>query len=131
MPHLLEAGMARRYPLTAVLWLGGILAIVGTPPFGIFSSELMILRGALDSGRWWIAAGYLTALAIAMGAITSKTFRMAFGTPNGAPSSHLPGGGWSNLSPVILLVCACLLGIYLPAPITDLLQAASHTISGN
>ena len=68
-------GMWISHPRTSLLWLAGVLAIVGLPPFGLFSSELMILRGSLSTGHWWIAAGYLVALAIATAAISSRVFK--------------------------------------------------------
>ena len=45
-------GLAAVMPATAILLTGGTLAIVGCPPFATFLSELMILVGAIDSGRW-------------------------------------------------------------------------------
>ena len=44
-------GVLRTLPITGVLWLAGFLAIVGSPPFGPFLSELTILKGVLDAGR--------------------------------------------------------------------------------
>ena len=52
-------GVLRTLPVTGVLWLAGFLAIVGSPPFGPFLSELTILKGVLDAGRPVIAAGLL------------------------------------------------------------------------
>jgi hydrogenase-4 component F len=42
-------GVMRAMPKTAALLTFGGLALVGSPPFGIFLSELMILWGALES----------------------------------------------------------------------------------
>ena len=57
-------GVLRVLPITGVLWLAGFLAIVGSPPFGPFLSELTILKGVLDAGHPAAAVIYLLALAI-------------------------------------------------------------------
>ena len=41
-------GVRRLLPLSGVLWIGGFLAITGSPPFGPFLSEFTILKAALD-----------------------------------------------------------------------------------
>jgi len=54
-------GVLRTLPATGVLWLAGFLAIVGSPPFGPFLSELTILKGMFDAGRPLVALAYLSA----------------------------------------------------------------------
>ena len=44
-------GLARTMPLTAAGFLLGALAISGLPPFGVFWSKLLILRGRAGRGR--------------------------------------------------------------------------------
>ena len=38
-----------RYPVQGSLWLAGAAAITGAPPFGLFLSELVILRGGIEA----------------------------------------------------------------------------------
>ena len=63
----------------AVLWIAGILAITGAPPFGLFTSELMILRGIVSDGHWIIAVAFLLALAIAFASMLWTLTRMTWG----------------------------------------------------
>jgi hydrogenase-4 component F len=122
-------GMWRSHPRTSVLWLAGVLAIMGSPPFGLFNSELMILRGTLATGHWWIAGGYLVALAIALAAISSRVFKMTFGVPkalNSVPAS----GAWLYVPPAGLMFLVLVLGFYVPRPLANLLQSASLAILG-
>ena len=45
--------VGRRFPVIGALWLAGAVAITGAPPFGLFASELTILRaGLLTSAAW-------------------------------------------------------------------------------
>ena len=57
-------GLRWTMPVTGALWMGGFLAIVGSPPFGLFVSEFLILKGILQQGQWLVAALYMLALAI-------------------------------------------------------------------
>jgi hydrogenase-4 component F len=49
-------------PITGALWLAGFLSITGTPPFGTFVSEFSIIKAAIDSGRYVVAAAFLAFL---------------------------------------------------------------------
>ncbi|MFA6600295.1 MAG: proton-conducting transporter membrane subunit [Candidatus Omnitrophota bacterium] len=70
-------GMLRRAPVTAALWTAGFLAIAGAPPFGIFLSEFIILRGMFQGGHFWAGGAYLLLLSVIFvgmaGAVTSMT----------------------------------------------------------
>ena len=64
-----------------MLWLAGFLAIVGSPPFGPFISELTILKGAsTPAGRSWPSL-YLLALAIVFVGMAAIFLRMVYGQP--------------------------------------------------
>jgi hydrogenase-4 component F len=122
-------GMWIGHPRTSMFWLAGVLAIIGSPPFGLFSSELMILRGTLSTGHWWIATGYLVSLAIAMAAISSRVFKMIFGTPGHSHSTQV-SSPWLYMPPATLMFLVLVLGVYMPRPLANLLQSASMAILG-
>ncbi len=42
-----------RFPVQGALWLAGAAAITGAPPFGLFLSELVILRAGFEHGYDW------------------------------------------------------------------------------
>ena len=54
-------GLWRSMPLSAAGFLTGALAISGLPPFGVFWSKLLILRGALAAGGAW---GWVTVVLV-------------------------------------------------------------------
>jgi len=43
----------RFFPRSGAIWLAGAVAITGAPPFGLFLSELTILRGGMQSANPW------------------------------------------------------------------------------
>ena len=46
-------GVWTRFPVPGALWLAGAAAITGAPPFGLFLSELVILRAGFERGYDW------------------------------------------------------------------------------
>jgi hydrogenase-4 component F len=132
-------GMMRRLPVSGLLWLAGLLAITGSPPFGTFNSELMILRGALEGGRWGVAIGYLAALGIIFAAMSKIMLTMVYGQSGGSDPS---GGGttlpaatgravepiWSIVPPIVLAAGSMLLGVYIPPRLMSLIQQAAQSV---
>ena len=46
-------GVWAQFPVQGALWLAGAAAITGAPPFGLFLSELVILRAGFERGYDW------------------------------------------------------------------------------
>ncbi|MDD6088855.1 MAG: proton-conducting transporter membrane subunit [Desulfovibrionaceae bacterium] len=122
-------GMRRVMPLTAALWVGGFLAIVGSPPFGLFFSELTILKGIFESGGFLIAVLYSAALAIIFIGMSVPVLRMVQGTrPEGMTSEPEP---LASIVPPLILGCLCLMmGVYTPAWLTDFLGRGAGLLGG-
>jgi hydrogenase-4 component F len=113
-----------------VLWVAGLFAIVGSPPFGMFLSEFTILKAALDQERAIVATAYLALLAvIAIGMITI-VLRMAQGESN-APAPPPREPLLTVLPPALLGAAALILGLHLPAPLAGLLHHAARTLGGS
>lgn len=130
-------GAIRVIPISGVLWVMGFLAITGSPPFGAFMSELIILKSALDQGRYIIASVYLVSLCIIFVAMATIVFSMAQGTPEGflstdertTSSSFFFGESLCSVVPPIILCGAILvLGIYIPPFLRQVLEQAAKTI---
>ncbi len=124
--HLLHTS-----PMTGILWLVGFLAITGAPPFGTFLSEMTILKGMIEGGRWLIAAGYLIILGIIFIAMARIIIPMAFGLPEESKESF-PAGSvplkeplWFTAPALTLASIIVVLGLYLPAFIWKFLGQAA------
>ena len=126
-------GLLGVMPVSGVLWLAGILAVTGSPPFGLFASELTILKGALAGGRYWVASAYLAALVLAFAGIIWAAMRMAYGQPLVAanpPIMKVRESFFSVAGPVVLIFCVLALGLWVPPPLRNLLSEAAAALGG-
>ena len=125
-------GLRHSMPFSALLWMAGILAIVGSPPFGLFTSEIMILKGALAAQRWGVAAGYLAALGIAFGALLWAALHMVYGS---APDMPTAAGKnretfLSVTAPALLTAVVLILGLWIPGPLGGLIRRVAAMWGG-
>ena len=123
-------GLLRVLPATGVLWLMGFFAITGSPPFGTFLSELMILKGALDAGRMGIAIAYLGLLAVIFIGMAASFLRMAQGTAP-KPIIRTSESLLSILPPMGLAAVILVIGLYLPPPLLDLVHRLALSLGGS
>lgn len=120
-------GLGRRSPLAAILWMIGFLAITGTPPSGIFVSEVTLLFAALGSGQYAVAGLYLLFLAVAFAAMGAIFVSMVFGDAPGETSeASLPirHATLLHAPAAVLAGAALILGIYLPEGLLATLRGA-------
>ncbi len=120
-------GVMRRLPLTGTVFLLGFLAITGSPPFGPFISEFLILNGAFAAGHFLVAAailGLLLVIFIGMGRTVLASVQGA--VPAMARKRPFREGPLSALPVLIPLLLILLLGLYIPGPLWGLLHQAAH-----
>jgi hydrogenase-4 component F len=125
-------GILRTIPVTGALWLAGLFAITGTPPFGTFVSEILILRGALEQGRIAVAAIYLALLAVIFVGMAATMMRMAQGSRIQVPGRPAASreGGLAIGPPLALGLVALALGLYLPPSLEAVLHRAAQALGG-
>ena len=118
-------------PVSAALWLAGFLAITGTPPFGTFLSEFIVLKSALEQGRVAVAVLYLGFLGIIFVGMAGVFLRMAYGRSSWTLENQ-PGREpvLSLIPPALLGMVVLGLGIWIPAPLLDLLDRAAKALGG-
>jgi hydrogenase-4 component F len=103
----------------------GSLAILGMPPFGVFTSEYLILITAMRDHPWATPI-LLVALAVAFAAIFSRVQPMVFGDTDAKPLPHSPA-----LVPVFVhLVIVLMLGLYIPPALAEWYRLAAKLMAG-
>jgi hydrogenase-4 component F len=101
----------------------GSLAILGMPPFGVFTSEFMILTTAMHEHSW-ATPFLLVALGVAFAAIFGKVQPMVFGETTARRLPHPPA-----LIPVFVhLALVLLLGLYIPPYLAEWYRQAARLI---
>ncbi len=120
-------GVARALPVTGALWIAGFLALCGSPPFGLFASELTILRAALGQGQGVAAALFLASLGVAFVGILNVALRMAQGP---APIERRREDVLAVAPAAALLCVALLLGVYMPPFLSAALRHAASALGG-
>lgn len=113
-------GLLRTTPWTGALFLAGMFALLGLPPFAPFISEFIIFRAGLESHPWAAGTGVIL-MVIVFGGMLASVNRMLYG----AAPVDLPRG---DVSPVWLAPLAAnfalllVLGLTLPSPFVEALQ---------
>lgn len=111
----------------AVGWglLIGTLAIAGFPPFGVFTSEFLLLTATMQS--WpWLTVPLLVGLALAFAGLFRHLHPMVFGV---CPEKQLPVQV-NSLPMTIHLLLVLWLGLSIPAFLVNWFDAATQLISG-
>lgn len=142
-------GVLQALPKTAILLTLGGLALVGTPPFSVFMSELMILWGAL--GRLLEASPtadfsgfappvivaavtlFLASTTLIFYGLVRHLARLVLHAPPAIPAGP---GRWQeswgrDLLPLILLgILMLALGVWVASPLADLIDRSVQVAQG-
>ncbi len=142
--------MARASLASALLIVGAVL-ITGTPPSGIFFSELIVLRAGFVGSHPAVAATLLAALVVLFCGLAFQIGRLVLGRgtagnqPRGSvfgPNSSLAPLSDENRPPGLVsidlalgtalaaAIVAIISAFYLPAPLLDLIHAAADVVGG-
>ena len=126
-------GMRLAMPVSGALWLAGFLAVAGSPPFGIFVSEMLVLKGIFAHGDLVSAIIYLAALAVIFVGLSVAVLRMVQGSrPGDMPASlrKRREPAWSVVPPAILALIVLGLGIWIPDWLWQYLDKAAALVGG-
>ncbi|HEY3418110.1 MAG TPA: proton-conducting transporter membrane subunit [Armatimonadota bacterium] len=106
-------------PAWGIVLGAATFAIVGSPPFGTFLSEWLLLRDTIGAGEYLAAAVVIIGLTITCIAVTFHIGRVLFG--HKAPVLQMqPARAWV-VTPAVLLVFSLLSGVALSQPVMTML----------
>ncbi len=116
------AGMTLITPVSARIFVVGMLAVTALPPFGPFFSELRILRAGFEAGRGGAVAIFLGCLLLAFFGLTRLVFSIVDGRPREA--ARKTGGkfkenAWIIGPPLVLLAASLWIGLVTPAVLRE------------
>ncbi|MBI5460707.1 MAG: hydrogenase 4 subunit F [Gammaproteobacteria bacterium] len=118
-------GLIKTQPHVGWGLLLGTAAIAGFPPFGVFTSEFMLLTATMES--WpWLTVALLTGLAIAFAGLFRNLHPMVYGN---IPEGQVPVK--ANMLPVAVhLLLVLWLGLSIPPFLAQWFDQATLLITG-
>jgi hydrogenase-4 component F len=120
-------GAMRRVPLSGTLFLFGFFAITGSPPFGPFVSEFLIVSRAFAADRFAVGAGVLALLLLVFVGMGRTVLAAAQGLPpRESERTGYRDGLLTGLPAVASLALVLVLGLHVPAPLESLLREAAR-----
>jgi hydrogenase-4 component F len=118
------------FPVQGGLWLAGAAAITGAPPFGLFLSELVILRGGLEQ-HYAAAVAIMLVLLIVIFVGFLNHFRTMYFEESPASGRILPAMSswcvtpmWFALAPLLLF------GLWWPSGMWLHFVGIAHVLAG-
>jgi hydrogenase-4 component F len=118
-------GLIRTQPAVGWGLLLGVAAIAGFPPFGVFTSEFLLLTATMQS-RPWFTVALLAGLAIAFAGLFRNLHPMVYGP---VPKGQQPVR--ANMLPVIVHLGLVLwLGLSIPGFLSTWLDRVTQQITG-
>jgi hydrogenase-4 component F len=127
----LGQGTFTRAPVASALFVIAALMITGSPPFGLFFSEMTILRAGFFGPHKTATAIFLAALIVLFCGFSYQVGRLVLGPPRDPADRRVPLPERFDLGMATALVAALLAMIsafYLPPALMSLVRAAADVV---
>lgn len=121
-------GLITTMPVTAITFAICAFSVMGVPPLGGFFSKLMVIRGAVDGGDFWIALTFVIGAILTM-IYMLRVFIMVFFGENTHP--NIKEGSFSMIFSVVVLATLSILGgifIYYPSEMVGTISKQMEVI---
>lgn len=123
-------GLLRVLPVTGSVFLIGIFAITGMPPFSVFSTELAMLISTFKAGHSFLGVLLIFALAVVFLGFAISLFKMFYGSEGKESTKAEEPNKSGVVICCILLIVITISGLYIPQEILRLLTNAQKIITG-
>lgn len=126
-------GTFTRAPMASALLVIAALMITGSPPFGLFFSEITILRAGFLGGHPTATSVFLAALVVLFCGFAYQTGRTVLGPPRDSADRRKPLPerlDWGMATTVVAAILAIVSAFYLPGPLLALIRSATTVVWG-
>jgi hydrogenase-4 component F len=110
-------GLTQTHPLLGWTLVAGVAAIAGLPPFGVFTSEFLIVSTSF-ARQPMLAVILVIGLLISLGALFLRLLAIGFGTPRGR-NEPVRASSVPIMAHLVLVLVA---GVWLPPPLVGWFQ---------
>lgn len=122
-------GSLKSSPLWGTGLFASILILIGVAPFAVFMSELLVIKAAVDTGRYVAMAVFLLGTVTVFVSALRYAMNMAWAEdakPNGRPGTTSLMEWMLVIVPLLSLL---IMGLWMPDPFRHMLEAASAVLS--
>jgi hydrogenase-4 component F len=126
-------GTFTRAPIASALFVLAAVIITGSPPFGLFFSEMTILRAGFLGSHVTAMSIFLAALVVLFCGFAFQVGRLVLGPPRDPADRRIPLPERFDVGTGTAIVAAGLAvasAFYLPAPLMALIQSATRVVWG-
>jgi hydrogenase-4 component F len=124
-------GTFTRAPIASALLVLSAVIITGSPPFGMFFSEMTILRAGFSGPHVTATSVFLGALVVLFCGFAYQVGRIVLGPPRDASERRVPATerlDLGMLTTIGVAVIAVVSAFYLPSPMLALIRAATRVV---
>lgn len=119
---------------TSSTWGGGLVTglfvLIGMAPFAVFLSEFMILKAAVDSTAYGMAACFLVGIGVVFIGVLRQTIVMAWHPGDAAEPAPCRARAWEGALVFSPLTVLLVLGVWMPPPLMNVISRAAHILGG-
>jgi hydrogenase-4 component F len=117
------------FPVVGELWLAGAVAITGAPPFGLFLSELTIIRAGLAGSHWLLVALIAALLIVIFIGFLNHFEHMYFEEAHGKPGKMPAISAWCVVPMGLALLPVFVMGLWWPERLWDHFLSIAASLS--
>jgi len=124
-------GTFTRAPVTSGLFVLAILMVTGSPPFGLFFSEITILAAGFSGAHVTVTAVFLAALMVLFCGFAYQVGRLVLGPPRDPADRRVPLPERFDFGMATVIAAAAIAVVsafYLPGPLMALIRAATQVV---
>ncbi|HYE10007.1 MAG TPA: hydrogenase 4 subunit F [Patescibacteria group bacterium] len=123
-------GLLKILPITGTVFLLGLFAIAGMPPFSVFASELNIIIAFFDANHTILGILLILLISLVFVGIAASILMMFFGEVKNKNivRGYINYPGTAII--IILFVIIAVMGLYMPKQLSVLIESASRIIMG-
>jgi len=125
-------GTFSRTPIASALFVLAVVIITGSPPFGMFFSEMVILRAGFSGAHPTATSVFLAALVVIFCGFAYQVGRLVLGPVHdpaeGATDAEVFDIGMGTV--IVAAIVAVGSAFYLPEPLLALIRAATQVVWG-
>ena len=123
-------GLLRMMPFTGLVFLIGMLAITGVPPFNIFTSEFTIFVAGFQQGHAVVTSILIFLIALIFAAMIFHVIKMVFGVDDRERLSVGEVSKWTAIPLLLPLSIVVVFGLYIPHVLFQLIHHAALIMVG-